>query len=101
MFLHKAYPRSLRKRLAVELREKLGPEAPEVLHLWGEPNASLRGAMLTAHVARGDVERIAVGSASTFDWEQAYQRLLTACLDAWGPAGPTSADSSSTPGDPG
>jgi len=91
MVIHKAAPRSLRKRLDVELRDAYGTEAPEVLHLWAESRAPLRGVTLKAHVQRGGIERVAVGSAPK--WEAAYQQLLSACLDAWGPADPTSVDS--------
>lgn len=94
--LHKGYPRSLAKRFGVELREKLGTEAPEVLHMWVEPNANVPGATLKAHLSKGGVERIdkvAVGSGGhKYNWEDAYQRLLAACLDAWGPADSTERD---------
>lgn len=92
MAIHKGFPRSLSKRLSVELRERYGAEAPLVLNLWAEPNASLRGVTLRAHVTKGGVERILVGSMPKHDWEEAYQRVLAACLDAWVPADPSSSD---------
>ena len=82
--LHKTYPQSLRKRLSAELREKYGADAPEVLHLQAGFDPSNRGGTLTALTVKDGEERTVIGSAPKFDWEEAYQRLVAACLDAWG-----------------
>ena len=92
MVSRKATRRTLLKRLAHELQEKCGAEAPEVLHVWAEPNAHLRGGTLRAHLLKDGVERIAVGSTPEFHWEETYQRLLAASLDAWPPADPNSTE---------
>jgi hypothetical protein len=74
MAIHKGAPRSLVKRLRVELREKCGVEAPEVLHLWAEANAPQPGMTVRAHVVSGAVERIVVVS------------ILAACIAGQEPA---------------
>jgi hypothetical protein len=73
---------SLVKRLRVDLREKLGVDAPEVLDLWAEGGLS-DGLSLRARVARGAVERVAIGWDPGFNWEHAYQLLLGDCLSEW------------------
>lgn len=92
MVNRKARQRTLVKRLASDLREKLGAASPEVLHVWAEPNADLRGATLRAYLLKDGVERIALGSTPKFDWEETYQRLLAASLEAWPPADPNFTD---------
>jgi hypothetical protein len=82
MVNHKDAPRSLLKRLNGDLREHFGTSAPEALHLWAEAAYPRRGVTLSAHLLKGEVEQIAVGSGN---WEEAYQEMLTACLDAWCP----------------
>jgi hypothetical protein len=86
MAIHKGAPRSLVKRLRVELREKCGVEAPEVLHLWAEANAPQPGMTVRAHVVSGAVERIVVVSVPLGNWEEAYQRILAACIAGQEPA---------------
>jgi hypothetical protein len=77
--------RSLVKRLRADLREKLGDDAPEVLHLWVEGGLS-EGMTMRARFARGAIERVAIGSDPIFNWEAGYQRLLADCVAGWGQA---------------
>ena len=80
MAIHQGAPRSLVKRLRVDLRATCGADAPDVLHLWAEANAPQSGMTLRARVAKGATDRIAVVSLTVWDWEEAYQQLLADCL---------------------
>jgi hypothetical protein len=75
--------RSLTKRLRADLRDALGDDAPEVLHLWIDGGLS-EGIVLRARVVRGATERLAIGSWPLWHWETAYQRLLADCQTGWG-----------------
>jgi hypothetical protein len=56
--LHKTYPQSLSKRLRLDLVERYGAQAPDVLNLWVEELDPLEGGTLKAHLHLGAVERI-------------------------------------------
>lgn len=74
--------RSFTRRLRSDLRDALGDDAPDVLHVWVDGGLD-EVIILRARVAKGAHERIATGSWPRFHWETAYQRLLADCQTRW------------------